>query len=245
MTTRTFRAVIFDLDGVLWDGEPLYHEAFNLVLEPHGYHVSEDDYGEIIGLSVEAAWHWVRHRFDLTASPGGFLRAYNEAVLRLLQRPVEPLPGARPLIDELRRRGVPMGVASASLRPWVDATLRGLGLQDTFDAVVSGSEVSNGKPAPDPFLAAAARLGVPPDRCLVVEDTAPGVAAAKAAGMFAVQLRAASTALPPLPDADLVLESLSDFDLSLLDTSAHSELVKGDPEPAEGACPEPAEGVEP
>jgi HAD superfamily hydrolase (TIGR01509 family) len=238
VTTRTFRAVIFDLDGVLWDGEPLYHEAFNLVLEPHGYRVSDDDYSEIIGLSVEAAWHWVHHRFDLTASPDGFLRAYNEAVLHLLQRPVEPLPGVRPLIDTLRRRGVPMGLASASLRPWVDATLRGLGLQDAFDAVVSGSEVSNGKPAPDPFLAAAARLGVPPDRCLVVEDTGPGIAAAKAAGMFAVQLCAASTALPPLPDADLVLESLSDFDLSLLDTSAH-------PEPAEGACPEPAEGVEP
>ena len=159
----------------------------------------------------------MRRRFDLTASPDGVLRAYNEAVLRLLQRPVKPLPGVRPLIDTLRRRGVPIGVASASLRPWVDATLHGLGLHDAFGAVVSASEVENAKPAPDLFLATAARLGVPNDRCLVVEDTGPGIAAAKAAGMFAVQLRAASTALPPLPDADLVLDALTDLDLSLLD----------------------------
>ncbi len=214
----TFRAVIFDLDGVLWDGEPLYHEAFNLILEPHGVRVSEDDYNHIIGLSVEGAWDWVRRRFDLAVPPADFLRAYNQAVLRLLQRPVEPLPGVRPLIGELRHSGVPIAVASTSLRAWVDATLRGLNLEGAFNTVVSASEVANGKPAPDLFLAAAARLGVPPDRCLAVEDTGPGIAAAKAAGMFAVQLRAASTALPPLPDADLVLDSLTDFDLSLLET---------------------------
>jgi len=229
VTTRTFRAVIFDLDGVLWDGEPLYHEAFNLVLAPYGHRVSDDHYAQIIGLSVEAAWQWVLRRFDLTASPDGFLRAYNEAVLRLLQRPVEPLPGVCPLIEALRGRGVPIGVASASLRPWVDATLRGLGLSDAFAVVVSASEVENAKPAPDLFLSAAARLDVPPERCLVVEDTGPGIAAAKAAGMYAVQLRAASTALPPLPEADLVLESLTDFDLSLL--SAHPEPVEGAPGP--------------
>ena len=231
MTSRTFRAVVFDLDGVLWDGELLYHEAFNLILEPYGVRVSDDDYREIIGISVQAAWDWVRRHFELTASPDGVLRAYNEAVLRLLQQPIEPLPGVRPLIDALQRRGIPIGLASASLRPWVDATLRGLGLQDAFGAVVSASEVRNAKPAPDLFLVAAARLGVPPERCLTVEDTAPGIAAAKAAGMFAVQLRAATTALPPLPNADLVLDALTDFDLSLIETPAHPEPVEGGPEP--------------
>ena len=216
MSDRSYSAVVFDLDGVLWDGEPLYHEAFNVVLEPYGQRLSQDDYIQIIGYSVETSWEWVRNRFNLTASPRQFFRAYNEAVLKLLQRPAEPLPGARPLIDELRRRGAPIAVASASLRQWVDATLRGLGLQDAFDAVVSASEVENGKPAPDLFLAAAQRLGVAPQDCLAVEDTLAGVRAAKAARMFAIQLRAASTALPPLDEADLVLDSLADFDLSLL-----------------------------
>jgi beta-phosphoglucomutase-like phosphatase (HAD superfamily) len=64
VTTRTFRAVIFDLDGVLWDGEPLYHEAFNVILEPYGVRVSDEDYRQIIGTSVGAAWDWVRRRFN-------------------------------------------------------------------------------------------------------------------------------------------------------------------------------------
>ena len=216
-TMRRFSAVIFDLDGVLWDGEPLYHEAFNIVLAPYGCHVSDDDYNQIIGHSVEYCWDWLRRRFDLAEPPDHFLSAYNETVLRLLQRAVEPLPGARRLIEELRQRGVPIAIASASLREWVDATLRGLSLQEAFSVTVSASEVNDGKPAPDLFLAAAARLGVPPERCLAVEDTATGIAAAKAAGMFAIQLRAASTALPPLPEADLVLDSFAEFDLSLLE----------------------------
>ena len=69
LVTRLFRAVIFDLDGVIWDGEPLYHEAFNVVLGRDGHTVTESDYSQIIGLSVEAAWDWVRERFSLTESP--------------------------------------------------------------------------------------------------------------------------------------------------------------------------------
>ncbi|MBI2912733.1 MAG: HAD family phosphatase [Chloroflexi bacterium] len=212
-----FRAVIFDLDGVLWDGEPLYHEAFNVVLAPLGHRVTAGDYTHIIGLTVEAAWDWVLNRFRIKEPPAPYIDAYDHTVLRLLARPMEPLPGVLPLIAELRRRRVPIAVASASLRSWVDATLRGLALQDTFDATVSASEVDNGKPAPDLFLEAARRLDIPPGRCLAIEDTAAGIAAARAAGMFAVQLRAASTALPPLDEADLVLDSYAQFDLHLLD----------------------------
>ena len=211
-----FAAVIFDLDGVLWDGEPLYHEAFNVVLAPLGHHVSEDDYNQVIGQSVEACWDWMWERFKLADPAASFLPAYDRAVLQLLERPVEPLPGVRSLISELKRLGVPIAVASASLRAWVDATLRGLGLEDAFDTTVSASEVASAKPAPDLYLTAAARLGVAPERCLAVEDTLAGVRSAKAAGMFVVQLRAASTALPPLDEADLVLDDLSQFDVSVL-----------------------------
>jgi HAD superfamily hydrolase (TIGR01509 family) len=211
-----FAAVIFDLDGVLWDGEPLYHEAFNVVLAPLGHHVSEDDYNQVIGQSVEACWDWMWERFKLADPAASFLPAYDRAVLQLLKRPVEPLPGVRSLISELKRLGMPIAVASASLRAWVDATLRGLGLEDAFDTTVSASDVASAKPAPDLYLTAAARLGVAPERCLAVEDTLAGVRSAKAAGMFAVQLRAASTALPPLDEADIVLDSPADFDFSLL-----------------------------
>jgi HAD superfamily hydrolase (TIGR01509 family) len=213
----TYRAVVFDLDGVLWDGEPLYHEAFNVVLEPYGYSVTSEDYVNIIGHSVEAAWGWVLNNFKIREDPEKFLRRYNEAVLELLAQPVEPLPGVRELLAELRSRGLPIGLASASLRQWVNATIRGLHIENAFDATVSASEVEHSKPAPDLYLAAAEKLGIPPGDCLAVEDTGAGIAAAKAAGMFAVQVRASSTALPPLPQADLVIDDYSEFDLSLLD----------------------------
>jgi HAD superfamily hydrolase (TIGR01509 family) len=212
-----FRAIVFDLDGVIWDGEPLYHEAFNVVLAPYGHVVTDEDYENVIGHGVEDAWAWVLDRFQITEEPASFLRRYNEAVLELLGRSIEPLPGIRDLLAELRERGLPIGLASASLRQWVDATIRGLGIEDAFDATVSASEVARSKPAPDLYLKAADRLGVAPEYCLAVEDTRTGIGSAKAAGMFAIQVRAASTALPPLPEADLVIEDYSQFDLALLD----------------------------
>ncbi|TMF12402.1 MAG: HAD family phosphatase [Chloroflexi bacterium] len=217
LVKRLFRAVIFDLDGVIWDGEPLYHEAFNVVLGRDGHTVTESDYSQIIGLSVEAAWDWVRERFSLTESPTIFYRAYNDAVLELMKQPREPLPGVADLLTQLKVRGIPVGLASASLRQWVDTTLDGLGLNGAFATTVTASEVEQSKPAPDLYVTAAEQLGVPPVECLAFEDTRSGIASAKAAGMFAVQVRASSTALPPLSEADMVIDKYADFDLSVLE----------------------------
>ena len=222
-----YSAVIFDLDGVLWDGEPLYHEAFNVVLAPLGHRISDEEYVQVIGHGVEEAWQWVVQRFQLKEPPGRFLRSYDAAVLDLLQRPIEPLPGVHALIDNIRRRGLPVGLASASLRRWVDATIRGLGLEGCFDATATASEVQKTKPAPDLYLTAAERLGVEPKICLAVEDTATGIAAAKAAGMFAVQSRVASTALPPIAEADLVIDDYTQFDLALLESSTQEAVGNG------------------
>lgn len=213
-----YRAVVFDLDGVLWDGEPLYHEAFNVVLRPLGHEVTPQEYEQIIGNSVEAAWEWVIARFKLTGAPEHFYTAYDEAVLDLLAQPVEPLPGVRETIARLKSIPVPVGLASASLRQWVDATLAGIGLAGEFDATVSASEVERAKPAPDMYQRAAEKLGVPAAECIAVEDTRTGVASARAAGMYVVQVRAASTALPPIEEADAVIESYAEFDFALLES---------------------------
>ncbi|MCH8051332.1 MAG: HAD-IA family hydrolase, partial [Chloroflexi bacterium] len=166
--------------------------------------------------SVEAAWEWVIGRFKLSGPPEQFLATYDAAVLDLLARPVEPLPGVRETIARLKSIPVPVGLASASLRQWVDATLAGIGLTDEFDTTVSASEVEHAKPAPDLYLQAAEKLGVPAAECIAVEDTRTGVASARAAGMYVVQVRAASTALPPIEEADAVIESYAEFDFAPL-----------------------------
>jgi HAD superfamily hydrolase (TIGR01509 family) len=211
-----YRAVVFDLDGVLWDGEPIYHEAFNVVLRPHGHAVTSEEYTNIIGFSVEAAWDWVIKRFQLREPPHEYYEKYDAAVMELLANPVDPLPGVRETIARLKSIPVPVGLASASLRQWVDATLQGIGLADAFDATVSASEVERAKPAPDMYLLAAEKLGVLPGECIAVEDTRSGLRSAKAAGMYAVQVRAASTALPPIDEADVVIDSYAEFDFSLV-----------------------------
>src|SRR5262249_5685491 len=113
---------------------------------------------------------------------------------------------------------------SSSWIAWVEALLTGIGLRDSFAVVASATEVEHAKPAPDLYLLAADRLGVNPAGCLAIEDTPTGLAAAKAAGMFAGQVRSASTAFPPIPEADLVLDSLLDFDLNLLDVAQDARV---------------------
>jgi HAD superfamily hydrolase (TIGR01509 family) len=213
-----FRAVIFDMDGVLADSEPLYLEGINQVLEAYGVELTPAENEETIGTTVEVTWSKVIERFSLP--PEAYeecVRRYDHTMETLLRQPQEPLPGVRPLLTELRRRGIPYALASSAWPNWIASLLEATSLVGSFDVIVSRTMVEHGKPAPDIFLYAAERLGVAPERCIVLEDTPTGIAAAKAAGMYAVQMRAASTAFPPLPEADLALGRLEDFPLSLLE----------------------------
>ena len=202
-----FDAVIFDLDGVLVDSEPLHFQAVNEVLAEEGRRLTESEYLSYIGVADE--WADLIRRKGLRHAPAHYRARYHEAVLRALRRPLHPQPGVVELLDGARARGLKVGLASSSRREWVAATLAALGLSDRFDAVISGEMVARGKPAPDIFLLAAERLGVPPERCLVLEDAPAGVAGAGAAGMAVVAVRTAYTAEARLDGADLVVESLA------------------------------------
>ena len=214
-----YRAVVFDMDGVLVDSEPAFFEAVNLVLAPAGKQVPWDEYLSLIGTSTSHTWRSVLKIVGLDpeeAQP--YADRYDDKLLEVLGRKRELLPGVRGLIDELRARRVPVGLATSSRQVWVEALLGGVGLPlDTFDAVVWREQVERGKPAPDLYRHAVELVGVAPERCIAVEDTPTGIEAARVAGMYAVQVRAASSALPPIDDADLVIETLEDFPLALLE----------------------------
>jgi HAD superfamily hydrolase (TIGR01509 family) len=210
------RAVIFDMDGVIADSEPTYREAINLVLASTGHQVSEQQYEEVIGTSVHFTWRTILDMFGIEGDVEEYVRRYDQALVELLRRPLPPLPGVLELLLELRRRRLPAALATSSWKRWAEALLRATGLDGAFDAVVWREMVEHPKPAPDLFLRAAELVRVEPACCLVLEDTGPGLEAAKNAGMLAVQVRSASTALSPQPHADLVLDSLEDFPLSLL-----------------------------
>ena len=146
-----------------------------------------------------------------THAPGG------QAASALELDAAPAIDGASDLLASLVARGLPLGVASQSSHALIEASLRAAKLAHHFGVVVSVQDVGNvGKPAPDVYLHAASRLGVPPAACLAIEDSVVGVRSALAAGMRVVQSRGTSFPAPPQPGVHAVIESLRDFDLRWL-----------------------------
>jgi HAD superfamily hydrolase (TIGR01509 family) len=216
--TTLYRAVVFDMDGVLADSEPAFFDAVNLTLEPTGKQIAWSAYKRLLGTSIEVTWSEVLSMLGLPVDIEKYLGRFDEVLLDCLRVPRPPLPGVVGVLDDLARRDIPFAVATSSIRPWYEAVMESTGLTGRFITAVTADQIDHPKPAPDIYLRAAELLGVPAGACIAVEDTIPGVASAKAAGMYAIQTRAASTALPPIGNADLVIETLEEFPLELVES---------------------------
>ena len=211
------RAVIFDLDGVLVDSEPLYADALNRVMVMEGAEpLTEDESRSLIGTTVEDTWDAIKEMRSLSKPFEYYLGIYSQTLIEIFRAGLELQPGAMDLVRAVRDRGLLLGLATSSRRAWVDVQLEVVGVNSVFDAVVTGDEVQDGKPSPEIYLSAAHLLGVPPAECLAVEDSPSGVAAAAAAGMYTVAVRTESTAGLDISSADVVLDSLEEFDMGLL-----------------------------
>ncbi|MGW1608089.1 HAD family hydrolase [Streptomyces sp. NPDC002285] len=201
-------SVIFDLDGTLVDSEPNYYEAGRQVLAEHGVpDFTWSDHERYVGIStLETVTLWKRE-YGLRASVDELLAAKNRRYLELARSSTRAYPEMRKFVELLATEGVPLAVASGSSLTAIEAILSGTGLDAHLHTVVSADEVEHGKPAPDVFLEAARRLGAAPADCVVVEDAAPGAAAAHAAGMrcIAVPYVAGQADAPEFAAAGLLL----------------------------------------
>ena len=204
------------MDGVLADSEPLYHLSMNQVLQAHGHSLTDEDNRIILGTTVDFTWQTLKDRFRLDGEIEDWIGVYDEVLLKNLKENIEPSPGLYALLNALDARGLAFGLASSSQANWVDVILTILRVKERFRVVMSGDMVTNGKPAPEIYLTAAGKLGVEPSRCLVFEDSPHGIQAGKAAGMTVVAVLTDMTRDLDLSLADRRIESLSDFDFSLL-----------------------------
>lgn len=213
-TARPFRAVIFDLDGVLVDSEIWWDEVRADFARRHGRPWTEADRAAVMGANSRQWSETMRTRLGLSMSAAEIEREIVDGVVGRYRAQGAPvIDGAVDVVRRLAGR-YRTAVASSAHRQVIDAALEALGLADAFDAVVSSDEVARGKPAPDVYLETARRLGVLPADCLVVEDSLNGILAARAAGMTVVLVPNAS--VPPAPGAreaaSAVLARISDLD---------------------------------
>lgn len=213
------RAVLFDMDGLLIDSEPLWRRAEVEVFGGLGVALTEADCAQTTGLRLDDVVAFWRARQPWRGpSDAAVADAIVDAMLARIAQEAEPMPGALAAVDAARAAGLPVAVATSSPRRLVPPCLEALGLTDKVAFWRSAQDEALGKPHPAVYLSAAAQLGLPPTACLAVEDSLTGLVAAKAARMPTAAVPAPEhRADPRFSLADWRLDSLHEFRSRVLD----------------------------
>lgn len=205
-----FQAIVFDMDGLMVDSEPVARRGWEIVLASYGRELDQTTYERMVGRRLEESSAIVINAFNLSTSVEE-LAAIKEAEMTKLRAEGLPvMPGLHSLVNYLNEQDVPWAVATSSRRHYALDVLDQLGLSDSCRAVAAGNEVEHGKPAPDIYLLAAERLNIPPKQCLALEDSVPGGKAVLAAGMTLAAIPNGHTTPADFPFAHYVFDSLND-----------------------------------
>ncbi|WP_433518468.1 HAD family hydrolase [Nonomuraea sp. CA-143628] len=206
-------AVFFDMDGLLVDSEKVWLEIETEVMARLGGEWTLDHQAHLVGGSMERTVAYMLAVSGSSVSPEDLREWMIDGMVARLADGVALMPGASELLDAVREEGIPVALVTSSLREIADAVLKGVG-RDRFDAIVTADDVTRTKPDPEPYLTAAELLGVDPVRCVVLEDSPNGVAAATAAGCAVVGV----PSLLPIDPAPgrLVVPSLTDVTIPTL-----------------------------
>ena len=207
MPESNLKAVIWDMDGVIADTARYHLQAWQQTFRKRGVNFTEDDFKHHFGQRNDTI---IRDAIGQMVSPAEINTIAGEKEAdyrRRVAQNLKPLPGVIALINSLTVNGVKMAIASSAPPENIQLVTRGLGIDNCFQAIVWGREVTEGKPSPQAFLLAASKLGIEPRNCLVIEDAIAGVTAAKQAGMKCL----AVTNTHPrtsLKEADLIVDTL-------------------------------------
>lgn len=210
-----YKAVIFDMDGVIVDSEPLHRRAIRDTFAPHGVTVLDEDLREYVGTPTAIAIQDFAERNDLEVAVKSLREDHRNHLRRLYAEGI-PISGALELLESVHASDLRLGLASSTDRDLIEVVLDRLALQGFFDAVVSAEEVNQPKPMPDIYLEAARRLDCEPKACTAIEDSQAGVLSAKGAGMRCIGFRSPHSLDQDIRRADAVVEDLWELDLDRL-----------------------------
>jgi beta-phosphoglucomutase len=208
------KAVIFDMDGVLTDSEPLINAAAVAMFRERGLVVQPEDFIPFVGTGENRYLGGVAEKYSHSLDIAAAKKRTYEIYLAFVPLKLRAFPGAQDLVRSCRRAGLKTAVASSADFIKIEANLQQIGLPpESWDAIVAAEDAVHKKPAPDLFLAAARKLGFLPGECVVVEDAVNGIQAAKAAGMRCVAV-AQTFPAEKLGAADLVRADVASVTLS-------------------------------
>lgn len=199
-------AMLFDMDGVLIDSQPVHFQADLDTLAHFGAQVGLEEIVPYAGTTNPLRFPKYKEAFGIGSSAEEMMDFRAKRVRALFEESgLGAISGVKELLEEAQKRGVLLAVASSTERPLIEWILTHIGLEPYFFKIVSGEEVAHSKPAPDVFLAAAKVLGVSPEDCLVIEDSKNGVAAGKAAGMAVLGYQNVTSGKQDLSQADVTV----------------------------------------
>ena len=210
MTLR-FDAVLWDMDGVLVDSEPMHVEMARTLFARYGVDYTDEENAKHFGRTDAEMIRDMVAQHGLAVAVEELVQQRAELVVKRTWENPNAMDGVPDVLRALHGAGYRFALASSSAMVVIEATLGALAIRELFDVVVSGLSIGRGKPAPDVFLEAARQLRVPPARCLVVEDSRNGLLAAKAAGMTCVSIPCAATRAENFAEADYKLGSLREL----------------------------------
>jgi beta-phosphoglucomutase len=207
------RTVIFDMDGVIIDTEPIHHHAFFTQFAELGITVSDELYASFLGSSTRNVFQRLKQDFDLPQEVAEMLLRKRELFNQAFDEDasLDLLPGVRALIEDLQQHGVQMVLASSASKATIGRVFNRFGLAPYFSHTVSGEDFAQSKPNPAIFLHAAELAATPVTECIVIEDSANGVAAAKAAGIYCVGYASPHSAGQDLRLADRVIQDFAEL----------------------------------
>ncbi|QGY46912.1 HAD-IA family hydrolase [Maribellus comscasis] len=208
-----FNAVIFDMDGVLVNSEPFYFEVERQNFEKLGLNISDEEHQTFQGTATDLMWKRLKTKYKLPHSIPELVEMTNSIVSPYFEslENIEPMPGVKKLIQLLTKKGLPLAVASSSYPDVIALILKKTDLKKYFSVVVDSQMAGASKPEPDIFLLTAAKLGVSPEECLVIEDSTNGIKAAQKAGMKVVAFAGPGSEFQDQSEADWVIKDFEEM----------------------------------
>lgn len=211
------KAVIFDMDGVLIDSEPLHAKAAVLTLKNIGVNITIKYCYEFIGTTTAHMLETIIHDYNLSYNCMELLDLYNNSKKQLIETEgYTPIPYTKELIEDLYQHGTKLAIASSSTEQEINDVVTALGIKPYFDHLISGTTVAQSKPAPDIFLKAAKELGVQTNECIIIEDSYNGLIAGKSAGIPVIGFANPNSGNQNLSDACIIIEGFDEVDYSFI-----------------------------